>query len=63
MARLTAHDLIDLVLDEGSVESWDSPVDISGHPEAYRRELEAAAERAGTDESILTGRGTMRGRP
>lgn len=63
MSRLTAHDLIDLVLDEGSVESWDSPIDVSGHPEAYRRELEAAAERAGTDESILTGRGTMRGRP
>ncbi|WP_229051985.1 acetyl-CoA carboxylase carboxyltransferase subunit alpha/beta [Aeromicrobium sp. Leaf350] len=63
MARLTAHDLIDLVLDEGSVESWDSPIDISGHAEPYRRELEAAAERAGTDESILTGRGTMRGRP
>jgi len=63
VARLTAHDLIDLVLDEGSVESWDAPIDISGHPEAYRRELESAAERSGTDESILTGRGTMRGRP
>ncbi|GAA1735959.1 carboxyl transferase domain-containing protein [Aeromicrobium alkaliterrae] len=63
MSRLTAHDLIDLVLDEGSVESWDSAIDISGHAEPYRRELEAAAERAGTDESILTGRGTMRGRP
>ncbi|MFT4298413.1 MAG: carboxyl transferase domain-containing protein [Aeromicrobium sp.] len=63
MAHLTAHDLIDLVLDSGSVESWDAPLDISAHPDVYRRELLAAAERAGTDESILTGRATMRGRP
>ena len=30
---------------------------------AYRAELEAAAEKAGTDESVLTGRGLVRGRP
>ena len=63
MAHLTSHDLIELVLDEGSVESWDEPIDISGHPETYRRELESAAERAGTDESVVTGRATMHGRP
>ena len=53
--RWTARELLDLVLDEGSFESWDEPVDYSGEPEAYRRELEAAAEKAGTDESVLTG--------
>lgn len=63
MAHLTSHDLVELVLDPGSVESWDAPIDISDHPETYRRELEAAAERAGTDESVVTGRATMHGRP
>lgn len=63
MAHLTAHELLDLVLDEGSYESWDEPVDISGHPDKYRKELEAAASRAGTDESVITGRGLLRGRP
>lgn len=61
--RWTARELIDLVLDDGSYESWDTPVDISGHDEAYQAELRAAAEKAGTDESVLTGRGTVRGRP
>lgn len=63
MAHLTAHGLLELVLDEGSFESWDSPIDHSGLDPQYRRELVAAAERSGTDESVLTGRGLMRGRP
>lgn len=61
--RWTARELIDLVLDAGTYESWDSPVDISGHPEAYQTALRAAADKAGTDESVLTGRGHVRGRP
>ncbi|HWI42662.1 MAG TPA: carboxyl transferase domain-containing protein [Nocardioides sp.] len=61
--RWTARELIDLVLDDGSYESWDEPIDVSGHAEAYQEELRAAAEKAGTDESVLTGRGTVRGRP
>lgn len=61
--RWSARELIDLVLDEDSYESWDAPVDTSGHPESYRAELRTAAEKAGTDESVLTGRGTVRGRP
>ncbi len=60
--RWSAAGLIDLVLDEGSFESWDQPVDIGDHPESYRSELRAAAEKAGTDESVLTGRGLVRGR-
>lgn len=61
--RWGAQDLLDLVLDDDSFTSWDTPIDISGHPEHYRRELEAAAAKAGTDESVLTGRGRVHGRP
>ena len=58
----SAAGLIDLVFDDRSFESWDQPVDISAHSESYQAELCAAAERAGTDESVLTGRGLVRGR-
>lgn len=61
--RWTAHELLDLVLDEGTFTSWDEPVDLSYADEDYRAVLEAAAARAGTDESVLTGRGEVRGRP
>jgi acyl-CoA carboxylase subunit beta len=61
--RWTAQELLDLVLDEGSFMSWDQPIDISDAPPDYRAELEAAREKAGTDESVLTGRGLVRGRP
>ncbi len=61
--RWGARELLDLVLDPGSFASWDEPVDTSVHDPAYRAELEAAAARAGTDESVLTGRGLVRGRP
>ncbi len=61
--RWSARELIDLVLDDGSYESWDEPVDISGHSADYQAELRTAAEQAGTDESVLTGRGTVNGRP
>lgn len=62
-SRPSVRELIAVVLDDGSFESWDEPIDISTHPEPYRRELEAAARRSGFDESVLTGRGLMRGRP
>ncbi|MBJ7528028.1 MAG: acetyl-CoA carboxylase carboxyltransferase subunit alpha/beta [Nocardioides sp.] len=61
--RWTAHQLLELVLDDGSYESWDAPIDISGHSADYRAALERAAQKAGTDESVVTGRGTMHGRP
>ncbi|PUA81226.1 carboxyl transferase domain-containing protein [Nocardioides currus] len=61
--RWGAEELLDLVLDEGTWQSWDRPIDISGHDPAYQRELVAARERAGTDESVITGRGLVRGRP
>lgn len=63
MAHLTSHDLIDLVLDPESFESWDKPIDTSSYSDEYRAELRAAAERSGSDESIITGRAAVRGRP
>lgn len=63
MSRPTARELIDLVLDAESWQSWDEPIDNSAVPEPYRSELVAAAERAGTDESVITGRALVRGRP
>lgn len=61
--RWGAQDLLDLVLDPDSFDSWDEPVSIGHHPPAYQDALRAAAEKAGTDESVLTGRGLVRGRP
>ncbi|WP_028659313.1 carboxyl transferase domain-containing protein [Nocardioides insulae] len=61
--RWRAQELLELVLDEGSWESWDRPIDVSDHPADYLAELQAAAAKAGTDESVLTGRGRVRGRP
>ncbi|MFC6287226.1 carboxyl transferase domain-containing protein [Nocardioides sp. GCM10027113] len=62
MARLSAHELIDLVLDEGSWTSWDSPPDRTGISDEYAAELAAAEEKSGVDESVLTGEGRMHGR-
>jgi acyl-CoA carboxylase subunit beta len=59
----TAQELLDLVLDADSFESWDEPIDISDAPPDYRAALEGAREKAGTDESVLTGRGLVHGRP
>ncbi len=61
--RPSARELIEVVLDPGSFESWDETADVSGHSADYLKQLAAAAERSGADESVLTGRGLMRGRP
>jgi acetyl-CoA carboxylase carboxyl transferase subunit beta len=60
--RLNSQQLIDLVLDAGSFQSWDvterDPAEIS--PE-YLAELTAAREKTGLTESVITGKGTIRG--
>ncbi len=61
-SRLSAAELIDLVLDEGSWRSWDQAPDRSGISEEYAAELAAAQESSGCDEAVLTGEGLMRGR-
>lgn len=60
--RLTARDLIDLVLDDGSWTSWDVAPVRGELSEEYAAELARAAEKSGSDESVLTGEGLLRGR-
>jgi acetyl-CoA carboxylase carboxyl transferase subunit beta len=60
--RLDARQLIDLVLDAGSWESWDTPPERGPVDAAYEAELAAAQERSGRDESVVTGSASLRGR-
>ncbi|MDP2772422.1 MAG: carboxyl transferase domain-containing protein, partial [Nocardioides sp.] len=62
MARLSARELLDLVLDADSWVSWDRPPVRSDVSEEYAAALADAAEKSGTDESVLSGEGLMRGR-
>ncbi len=63
MPRITAGELIDAVLDPGSFRSWDRPPPPVAEPGEYAGQLDAARERSGVDESVLTGEGTLAGRP
>lgn len=64
MVRYSAREMLDGLLDPGSFVSWDRPpIEPSTVSPGYRRELRAAAQRSGTDESVLTGGGLLRGRP
>jgi acetyl-CoA carboxylase carboxyl transferase subunit beta len=62
VARLSARELIELVLDDGSFESWDLPVVPVAAGPSYAAELVRAQERTGLDEAVLTGEGRLRGR-
>jgi acyl-CoA carboxylase subunit beta len=62
VTRLSSRELIAQLADEGSFESWDEPIDRSGYDGSYIASLAKAAERAGTDESVITGRITVGGR-
>ncbi|MFI8975923.1 carboxyl transferase domain-containing protein [Nocardia asteroides] len=59
---MSADDLIGQLLDPDSFLSWDRPPVEPPVSPKYRQELIAAAERAGTDESVVTGEGLLRGR-
>ncbi len=62
MSRITAGQLRDAVLDEGSFLSWDTePVSLP-ISRAYAAELAAARAATGLDESVLTGEGRIVGR-
>lgn len=60
--KLSARELIGQVFDADSYISWDTtPLDVS--PDAkYRAELDAAGEKSGIDESVLTGTALLGGR-
>ena len=54
--RVGARELLDTVLDAGSWQSWDAPpLQVAEPGSAYAAELAAAADKAGTDESVITG--------
>lgn len=62
--RLSALELIETVVDDGSFTSWDEPPvePAGGISEQYRAELAAAREKSGVDEAVVTGEGLLRGR-
>jgi acetyl-CoA carboxylase carboxyl transferase subunit beta len=61
-----ARELVSAVLDQGSFVCWDAPpvpVVPTAETAQYVAERVAAREASGLDESVLTGQGTVRGRP
>lgn len=60
--RLTAMELVDTVLDDGSFASWDEEANEPETSAKYREELAAAGAKSGQDESVITGEGLIRGR-
>ncbi len=61
-ARVGARQLLDVVLDPGTFRSWDAEPDQPPSGPEYAAALGRAAERAGTDEAVVTGEGLLRGR-
>lgn len=61
--RRTGQELINLVVDEGSWAYWDQPPVRGELSPEYAAELASAEERTGLTESVVTGRGLLRGRP
>ncbi|MFQ6397891.1 carboxyl transferase domain-containing protein [Nocardia sp. KC 131] len=60
--RISARELLGQLLDPDSFVSWDrSPVVVAA-TQQYDEDLRKAALAAGTDESVLTGEGLLRGR-
>ncbi|MBE1591957.1 carboxyl transferase domain-containing protein [Nonomuraea angiospora] len=55
--RMTALELVELALDDGSFRSWDRPLG----PVADA-DVAAARDRTGLDEAVITGEGLLRGR-
>ncbi|GAA3211654.1 carboxyl transferase domain-containing protein [Nonomuraea helvata] len=55
--RLTALELVELALDDGSFRSWDEPLGPASDPD-----VAAARRRTGLDEAVITGEGLLRGR-
>ncbi|MBN9644668.1 carboxyl transferase domain-containing protein [Corynebacterium mendelii] len=62
MSHISATDLINRTLDEGSFESWDTPPDHGDISDDYRVTLQRAEEKTGCDEAVITGSGTIHGR-
>lgn len=61
MSRMNARELIDVVTDHGSWQSWDAVLPEVPAGDEYARELASARARTGLDESVLTGCAMIRG--
>ncbi|TQM28888.1 acetyl-coenzyme A carboxylase carboxyl transferase subunits beta/alpha [Nocardia bhagyanarayanae] len=60
--RISAREWLGQLLDAESFVSWDRPpLEVAASPR-YREDLRKATVAAGTDESVLTGEGLLRGR-
>ncbi|WP_328408998.1 carboxyl transferase domain-containing protein [Nocardia sp. NBC_00403] len=60
--RISARELLGQLLDPDSFVSWDRPPVAVACTRRYHEDLCKAAVAAGTDESVLTGEGLLRGR-
>lgn len=60
--RIGSRELLDTLLDPGSFVSWDTPPLDVARTGTYRSALARASATAGTDEAVLTGAGSLRGR-
>lgn len=59
MTRITAHELINDVLDPGTFRSWDTPPEYGVISSEYEDALARARERSGVDEAVVTGEGLV----
>jgi len=59
---IDAAQLLDIVLDSDSYESWDQAPQQPKLSADYAADLDAAALKSGTDEAVITGKGRIHGR-
>jgi acetyl-CoA carboxylase carboxyl transferase beta subunit len=62
MGRMSALELLDVLVDADSFDPWDSPVFDYPVDDDYADELATARAKTGLDESVLTGGASIRGR-
>ena len=62
MTRLSAHELIDTLVDAGSWQTWDERIVDPPTSIRYAEELAKTRAKTGLDESVITGTATLRGR-
>jgi acetyl-CoA carboxylase carboxyl transferase subunit beta len=67
--RMRARDRINLIMDDGSFTEWDAeirpedPLDFADESGTYVKKLAATAKKSGENEALISGHGTIDGRP
>ena len=61
--RVHAYRRIEMLLDEGSFEEWNKEMEFSNPLDfpGYEKKVQAAQEKTGLQEAIVTGKGTIKG--